>query len=472
MRLKNISTFIFVSVLLINILVVCSCASRPETVAVKPFRQIDGEEFLRIVEKNPGIQVVDVRSANYRQMVYIRGSKHIPLENLESRIGEIDLSKPLIVYCQTGQKSVEAVKMLTAQNPVELMELGGGISQMFTFLATEPWKLLGTPDKKFLYDRLRGLIVTGEAVVGLPMPDASFTDINGNKVSVGKIKGKPVLFAFFPATDLKLFNKIAALAAAYRKKFTGLNFIAVAITKNEGEEKSLKKYLRTKKWKGQIYIDAQGTNAGRLGISEFPAFSLIDAGGVIRMHNVIQMEGPVDSCHDRTLEEMAGMVASGKLPPYPMSDAELSGIRQMKLVGAVAPAFSLPDAKEKNYSLSTYNTGGGILLIFGTLHCPFTVRELIVANSCSTASSPSGGFKVMAVLAGSSFQEANEIVQFASEHQINYPMLMDSSGEAFKKYSISSVPVWWVIRQDGVIRHREIGFAEATCKLVAQALEK
>ncbi|MFC1474807.1 redoxin domain-containing protein, partial [bacterium] len=391
---------------------------------------------------------------------------------LESRIGEIDLTQPVIVYCQTGRKSAEAVRILSAKTPAELMELGGGISQMFAFLSNEPEKASESPDKKSLYDRLRGMIVTGAAVVGLPMPDVVLTDMEGQKTSTVAIKGKPALIAFFAASDSNQFEKIASLHTAYTQKIEGLNFIAVAITKNEADMESLKKKLADKKWEGKIYFDAQGKAAGGLGVAELPSFSLIDAGGVIRMHNVTQTEGPVDSCHDRTLEEMAGMVASAKLPPYPMSDAELAEIRQMKLVGAAAPAFSLPDAKGNNYSLSSYNTDGGVLLIFGTLRCPYTVRELIAANSCGSAVAPDGGYKVMAVLPGNNFQDANEISQFAADQKINYPLLMDASGEIFRKYSISSVPVWWVIGPGGIIRYREMGFAEATCIRVAQALGK
>jgi hypothetical protein len=93
MNPKHISAFIFTT-LFISILLICSCESRQEVraassaqpVAVKPFRQIGVEEFLRVVEKNPGIQIVDVRPANQHDMAYIHGSKNIPLENLEGRI--------------------------------------------------------------------------------------------------------------------------------------------------------------------------------------------------------------------------------------------------------------------------------------------------------------------------------------------------------------------------------------------------
>ena len=113
-----------------------------------------------------------------------------------------------------------------------------------------------------------------------------------------------------------------------------------------------------------------------------------------------------------------------------------------------------------------------MLLIFGTLGCPFTVRELLAANTCGTASGAGGGLKVIAVVPGGGVQETNAIMEFAAQYQIIYPILMDASGDIFKKYSISSVPVWWVIGPDGVIRHRQMGFAEATCTTVAKALGK
>ena len=73
--------------------------------------------------------IIDVRDDSEVTDGVIMGSKHIPLANLTTRIGELEKFKsaPIIVYCRTGNRSGGACKTLTTAGFDNVNNLEGGI---------------------------------------------------------------------------------------------------------------------------------------------------------------------------------------------------------------------------------------------------------------------------------------------------------------------------------------------------------
>jgi rhodanese-related sulfurtransferase len=57
--------------------------------------------------------LLDVRSPEERAQGFIPGSLHIPLPQLRERAGELPQDKEIVVYCQSGQRSYYACRILT-----------------------------------------------------------------------------------------------------------------------------------------------------------------------------------------------------------------------------------------------------------------------------------------------------------------------------------------------------------------------
>jgi len=76
------------------------------------------------------IVVLDVRTRGERQNSQIRGSVHIPLQELSSRIGELEQhrSKEIVCYCQSGNRSVTAAYKLHKLG-FQAANLKGGIAE-------------------------------------------------------------------------------------------------------------------------------------------------------------------------------------------------------------------------------------------------------------------------------------------------------------------------------------------------------
>ncbi|MGI5899264.1 MAG: FAD-dependent oxidoreductase [Christensenellales bacterium] len=69
--------------------------------------------------------LLDTRTGKEREAGSITGSLHIPVDSLRGRIGELDPSKKIYVYCQSGLRSYLACRILS-QKGFDCLNLSGG----------------------------------------------------------------------------------------------------------------------------------------------------------------------------------------------------------------------------------------------------------------------------------------------------------------------------------------------------------
>ncbi len=90
--------------------------------------QIEGNYYLEHKEE---YLLLDVRTYNEFENENV-GGIHIPLDELEDRMGEIPNHKELVVLCATEKRSIKAIELLLEYNyPRTLMSLKGGIAVLF-----------------------------------------------------------------------------------------------------------------------------------------------------------------------------------------------------------------------------------------------------------------------------------------------------------------------------------------------------
>jgi rhodanese-related sulfurtransferase len=75
--------------------------------------------------------LLDVRTLTEHRAMRFKGSRHIPLDELESRLSELDVidnsKETLIVYCRSGARSATAVDLLLSRGRTNVLNLSGGI---------------------------------------------------------------------------------------------------------------------------------------------------------------------------------------------------------------------------------------------------------------------------------------------------------------------------------------------------------
>ncbi len=77
------------------------------------------------VQADPHAQLLDARTPAEHGRGHMEGAMHIPLDELRRRVGELDSSKKLYVYCHSGLRSYMACCILRAQG-FDCYNLSGG----------------------------------------------------------------------------------------------------------------------------------------------------------------------------------------------------------------------------------------------------------------------------------------------------------------------------------------------------------
>jgi NADPH-dependent 2,4-dienoyl-CoA reductase/sulfur reductase-like enzyme/rhodanese-related sulfurtransferase len=71
------------------------------------------------------VTILDARTSEEYERGHVEGALHIPVDDLRDRMEELDSSKPLYVYCQSGLRSYIACRIL-AQEGYDCYNLSGG----------------------------------------------------------------------------------------------------------------------------------------------------------------------------------------------------------------------------------------------------------------------------------------------------------------------------------------------------------
>jgi rhodanese-related sulfurtransferase len=74
-----------------------------------------------------GVRLVDVRSVGEFEGGHVPGAQNVPLDQLQSVASQWDKNAPVLVYCQTGARSAEAVTMLTGLGFTKILHFDKGI---------------------------------------------------------------------------------------------------------------------------------------------------------------------------------------------------------------------------------------------------------------------------------------------------------------------------------------------------------
>ncbi len=128
------------------------------------FKSVDVAEFKSILEKNSEIQLVDVRTEDEFKGGHIKNAKNISIasEKWSSSIGNLDKTKPVLVYCLSGGRSKKAAAELKELGFREVIELDGGYlawskanpqsNEVWTGMTKEEYAKLLTSDKIVVID--------------------------------------------------------------------------------------------------------------------------------------------------------------------------------------------------------------------------------------------------------------------------------------------------------------------------------
>lgn len=104
--------------------------SRDSTVSSLEFkytyRQVLPEEAKALIENNPELIILDVRSQEEFDQGHISNAVFMPYRDLKARIGELDQSYIYLVYDSDGRDSLKASRLLAEAGYSRVYTLVGG----------------------------------------------------------------------------------------------------------------------------------------------------------------------------------------------------------------------------------------------------------------------------------------------------------------------------------------------------------
>jgi len=105
-----------------------------------PVSSITWQEAHELTKEYPtgDITFLDVRQPKEYKSGHLPGAKLIPMGELDSRLGELDKEKPIVIYCAIGGRSRVAAQMLAGKEFKKIYNLTGGIKAWEKQVAVGP----------------------------------------------------------------------------------------------------------------------------------------------------------------------------------------------------------------------------------------------------------------------------------------------------------------------------------------------
>ena len=109
--------------------IVCKTCNRSSIPLSESHISISVQDVKEKMDKKQNIIILDVRWPDEVRAASIKGSMHIPLNQLEKRMGELPKDKEIIVHCHHGSRSRFATILLLCNKFSTVKNMVGGINE-------------------------------------------------------------------------------------------------------------------------------------------------------------------------------------------------------------------------------------------------------------------------------------------------------------------------------------------------------
>lgn len=79
------------------------------------------------MDRKEDFVLLDVREDFEREICKLSPDKHIPMSQIQSRLGELPKDAEILVYCRSGGRSMNVCGFLESQGYANVTNVGGGI---------------------------------------------------------------------------------------------------------------------------------------------------------------------------------------------------------------------------------------------------------------------------------------------------------------------------------------------------------
>ena len=90
-------------------------------------QQVSPTELQEKIQSGKKPFLLDVREEFERDICKLTDDKHIPMKEIPMRYSELDSSSEIVVYCRSGQRSMNVCNFLAQAGFEKISNLAGGI---------------------------------------------------------------------------------------------------------------------------------------------------------------------------------------------------------------------------------------------------------------------------------------------------------------------------------------------------------
>lgn len=91
-------------------------------------RNVSPTDAYDMIQGGEDVEILDVRTPmEYQNDGYIKGAKLVPINEIQSRMNELNPAKKYLVYCRTGNRSGQVCQYLTGLGFKNIYNQAGGV---------------------------------------------------------------------------------------------------------------------------------------------------------------------------------------------------------------------------------------------------------------------------------------------------------------------------------------------------------
>jgi peroxiredoxin len=137
--------------------------------------------------------------------------------------------------------------------------------------------------------------------IGSTAPDFTVTMLDGSKVKLSSLRGKPVFLNFWATWCPPCVGEMPHFQALYPKYKDKMHFLAVSI---DSDSATVEKFVKSKSYTFPIAFDTNKTVAGTYNIQAIPTSFILDKDGKIIAYNLGAMSaGSLPTFLDKAFEK-------------------------------------------------------------------------------------------------------------------------------------------------------------------------
>ncbi len=272
-------------------------------------------------------------------------------------------------------------------------------------------------------------------------------DTAGNTWNLSQLKNKKAAVVAFwspqaarSVDQLKTLSKIVA---------TRTNVVVLAVTRGADSKERDKavKTFKKERLNLPIVYDSDSRMAKEVfGVREVPAFFIFNNVGQLMTQELSDVEGKI---RYTTFSQVLDRVRRDRqLPLIEVTPVNWTHEKPNRaLIGKPAPEFSKRDLSGILRSINSYS-GRNLILVFWTPSCPHCTRELPRLQQFIDSENGNPNTEILAITGAT---KDDDVKSFFKSENIRFPVLMDEDRSLFSLYSVSAVPIIYIINRKGIV---------------------